>query len=79
MAQWLRALTALPKVLSQIPANIWWLTTICNEIWGPLLGCLKTATVYLFIINTTFFFKGENRQPEVGSMWGSGESGMGWL
>jgi hypothetical protein len=32
MAQWLRALTALPKVLSLIPAATWWLTTICNEI-----------------------------------------------
>jgi hypothetical protein len=34
MAQWLRALTALPKVLSsnQIPAATWWLTTIRNEI-----------------------------------------------
>jgi hypothetical protein len=35
----------------QIPATIWWLTTICNEIWLPLLVCLKTATVYLHIIN----------------------------
>jgi hypothetical protein len=33
MAQWLRALTALPKVLSSNPRNYrWWLTTICNEI-----------------------------------------------
>jgi len=28
MAQWLRALTALPEV----PATTWWLTTICNAI-----------------------------------------------
>jgi hypothetical protein len=35
----------------QIPATTWWLTTICNEIWLPLLECLKTATVYLHIIN----------------------------
>jgi hypothetical protein len=34
----------------QIPATTWWLTTICNEIWCPLLVCLKTATVYLHII-----------------------------
>ena len=34
----------------QIPATTWWLTTIHNEIWCPLLGCLKTATVYLHII-----------------------------
>jgi hypothetical protein len=30
MAQQLRAMTALPEVLSSIPATIWWLTTICN-------------------------------------------------
>jgi hypothetical protein len=34
----------------QIPATKWWLPTICNEIWGPLLGCQKTVTVYLHII-----------------------------
>jgi hypothetical protein len=33
-----------------IPATTWWLTTIRNEIWLPLLECLKTATVYLHII-----------------------------
>jgi hypothetical protein len=32
MAQQLRALTALLKVLSSNPATTWWLTTICNEI-----------------------------------------------
>jgi hypothetical protein len=32
MAQWVRALTALPKVLSSNPTTTWWLTTICNEI-----------------------------------------------
>ena len=34
----------------QIPAITWWLTTIRNEIWLPLLECLKTATVYLHVI-----------------------------
>jgi hypothetical protein len=29
----------------QIPAATWWLTTICKEIWLPLLECLKTATM----------------------------------
>ena len=29
----------------------WWLTTTHNEIWCPLLVRLKTATVYLRIIN----------------------------
>ena len=28
MAQWLRALTALPDVLVQFPAHTWWLTTV---------------------------------------------------
>jgi hypothetical protein len=51
MAQRLRALTALQRSWIQIPATTWWLTTICNEIWCPLLGCLKTATVHLHIIN----------------------------
>jgi len=32
MAQWLRALTALPEDLSSNPAITWWLTTICNGI-----------------------------------------------
>jgi hypothetical protein len=32
MAQWLRALTALPVVLSSILSNYWWPTTICNVI-----------------------------------------------
>jgi len=35
----------------QFPATTWWLTTICSEIWCPLLMCLKTATVYLYRIN----------------------------
>jgi hypothetical protein len=33
----------------QIPATTWWLTTIHNEVWRPLLVCLKTATVCLHI------------------------------
>jgi hypothetical protein len=48
MAQQLRALTALPEVLSSIPSITWWLTTTCNGIWCPLLVCLKTATVYSY-------------------------------
>jgi hypothetical protein len=32
MAQQLRALTALPKVLSSNPTTTCWLTTICNKI-----------------------------------------------
>ena len=33
----------------QISATTWWLTTICNEIWCPLLEYLRIATVYLHI------------------------------
>jgi hypothetical protein len=51
MAQWLRALTALPEVLSQFPATTWWLTTICNGIRCPLLVYLKTATECPHTIN----------------------------
>ena len=35
----------------QIPATTWWLSTICHELWLPLLECLKTTTVYLHIIS----------------------------
>jgi hypothetical protein len=45
MVQRIRALTALPKVLSSNPSN----HTIYNEIWHHFL-CLKTGTVYLHII-----------------------------
>jgi hypothetical protein len=58
MAQWVRALTALPKVRSSIPSN--------HMVGGsqppimrydalPLLVCLKT--VYLHIIINKSFFK----------------------
>jgi len=33
----------------QFPATTWWLTTICKEIWCPLLMYLKTAAVYLYM------------------------------
>ncbi|CAO2608103.1 hypothetical protein LEMLEM_LOCUS13659 [Lemmus lemmus] len=42
IAQRLRALAALPDVLIQFPATTWWLTTICNEIWCPLLASKHT-------------------------------------
>ena len=44
----------------QIPATTWWLTTIRNKIWCPLLECLKTATVYTHIINKSIFKKKKN-------------------
>ena len=69
MAQWLRVLTALPEVLSLIPSNTWWLTTICNEICFPLLECLKTATVYLHIINKSSKKQyTANKQPKSNKM-----------
>ena len=59
MAQRLRELAELPEVLSSIPSNsIWWLTTICNEIWCPLLAhrhtCRQNA---VYIINKSIFKK----------------------
>ncbi|CAO2609991.1 hypothetical protein LEMLEM_LOCUS14454, partial [Lemmus lemmus] len=42
MDQWLRALPAIPKVLSSFPATTWWLTTIGNVVWCPLLACRHT-------------------------------------
>jgi hypothetical protein len=48
--QRLRALAALPEVLSSNPSNHT-VSHNCNEIGCPLLVCLKTATVYLHIIN----------------------------
>jgi hypothetical protein len=41
----------------QIQATTWWPTTICNEIWYPLLVCLRTATVHLHIIINKSFLK----------------------
>jgi hypothetical protein len=38
-----------PEFKSQQPVT-WWLITTRNEIRCPLLVCLKSATVYLFII-----------------------------
>jgi hypothetical protein len=49
MAQWLRALTALPEVLSSNPSNHMVAHNHHNEIRHPLLECLKAATVYLHI------------------------------
>jgi hypothetical protein len=48
VAQWIRALAALPEVLS---STTWWLATICNRIRCPLLVCLKKASVFSYIIN----------------------------
>jgi hypothetical protein len=51
MAQWLRALTALPEVLSSNPNNH--MVAHSHLYWDlmHLLVCLKTATVYLHIMN----------------------------
>jgi hypothetical protein len=49
MAQRLKALTALPKVLVQFPANTWWLTTICNGTQGPLLVCEDSCSVLIYM------------------------------
>jgi hypothetical protein len=55
MAQSVRALTALPKVLSSNASNHMVAHNHLNETWHPLLVCLKTAAVYLhIIINKSF-------------------------
>jgi len=51
MAQRLRAPDYLPEVLSSIPSNHMVAHNLCKEIRCPLLVYLKTATVYLYIIN----------------------------
>jgi hypothetical protein len=44
-----------PKFNSQQPQ--WWLTTICNGIWCPLLVCLKIATGYSYTVNKSVLKK----------------------
>jgi hypothetical protein len=34
----------------QFPVTPWWLTTVCNGIWYPLLACLKTTMVYSYTL-----------------------------
>ena len=46
MALWLRALTALPEILSSNPSN----HMVAHTQMSPLLAHLKTATVYLGMI-----------------------------
>jgi hypothetical protein len=48
MAQRLRALAALPEVLSSIPSNYMVATTICKGIKCLLLECLKIATATMY-------------------------------
>jgi hypothetical protein len=43
MAQWLRALTALPEVLSSIPSNHMVATTICNGHPMPNSGMFEDS------------------------------------
>jgi hypothetical protein len=49
MTQWLRVLTALSLVLSSIPSNSWWLTTICKGIWCHLLASEDSNRVLIYI------------------------------
>ena len=64
MAQQVRALTALPKVLNS--ATTWWLTATRNEIWCPLLVCVKSATGYLHIIINKSLKKYCKMKPKLG-------------
>ena len=46
MGQWVRALAALPEVLSLIPSNYmvtWWLTAICNGDLMPSSGVCEDS------------------------------------
>jgi hypothetical protein len=68
MAQWLRALTALPKVLSSNPRNPH------GGSQPPVMGsdaliwcCLKTATVYLCVIINKSRRLGVSGGPEFSS------------
>ena len=61
MAQWLWALTALLKVRISNSSNQMVTQTICKEIWHPPLMHLKTATVYLHIMNKSFLKFQEHR------------------
>jgi hypothetical protein len=49
----------------QISATTWWFTTTCNEIWSLLLALLKTASVYLLIINKSLVWS-ESGTEKVG-------------
>jgi hypothetical protein len=66
MAQQLRALTALPKVMSSIPSNhMVALGNHLNGIGCPLLMCLKTATVYSYKHKIN---KSKNKKMAAGNM-----------
>jgi hypothetical protein len=61
MAQWLRALTALPEVLSSIPSNHMMAHNhLCGILCSLLVG-LKTATVYSHTLNKSpeIFFQSQ--------------------
>ena len=64
MVQRLRALIPLPEVLSSIPSNHMVAQPSVMDLM-PLLVCLKTATVYLHIINT---FKKKMRDGHGGAL-----------
>jgi hypothetical protein len=49
IAQWLRALTALPEILSSIPRNHMVAYNHLYWIRCPLLVCLKKVTVFSYI------------------------------
>jgi len=50
MSQQLRALNALPEVLSSIPAITWCLTTACNRIQYPISGVSENSNSVLIYI-----------------------------
>jgi hypothetical protein len=64
----LRAPTALPEVLSSIPSNQWWLTTICN---GHLILSSAGQCTHICEVNVV----GASR---AGTNVASGGGGGGW-
>ena len=69
MAQCLRILTALPEVQrSWVPTTKWWLTTICNKIWCPLLVYVWRQLQCTHINKNTFKKKKRKKQK---TDWGS--------
>jgi hypothetical protein len=70
MAQWIRALTALQEVLSSNPSNHMVAHSHPVVTYDILFWCLKTATMYLHIINK--FFKKKERKKAYIKLGGGG-------
>jgi len=70
MAQWLRAPTALPEVLSSIPSNHIVAHTLCNGIPCSLLVCLWCTHINI-IINKYLKINNRDKEESWGKLLGS--------